>query len=127
MNGKGIMNEDIEKFYSDLILAELPLKGILKFAAKFAVPMLVRKLDDSTLEKLPEPWKAYATQLSTSAYLTLLDGTATDEEIAQLVELCACILNEKIDIPLADEEDELAIFKATITLIATLVVKRIRK
>ena len=123
----GIMNEQIEKFYSDLILKELPEKKIVRLLAKFIVPIVVRKADDNLLEKLPSPWKEYATQFSTSLYLALQDGNMSDEELSGLVDLCVSILNEKIDVPLLDEDEESAIFQSILKTIALIAIKHLRR
>lgn len=123
----GIMNEQIEKFYSDLILKELPEKKIVRLLAKFIVPIVVRKADDNLLEKLPSPWKEYTTQFSTSLYLALQDGNMSDEELSGLVDLCVSILNEKIDVPLLTEDDEAAVFQSILKTIALIAIKHLRR
>lgn len=120
------MNQEIEKFWSDLIIEELPVNKFVKLISKLIVPFAVRKIDDNFLEKIPSPWKEYAMQLSTSAYLAAQDKELSDEEAAGIVDLCVSILNERIDIPLLDEDDEAATFQALLKLVATLLIKRLR-
>ena len=123
----GIMNEQIEKFYAELIVKELPDKKIVKLLAKFIVPIVVRKADDNLLEKLPNPWKEYATQLSTSLYLALQDDNISDEELSGIVDLCVSILNEKIDVPILTEDDEAAVFQSILKTIALIAIKHLRR
>lgn len=122
----GILTKEQESFFGKLIAEELELTGISKTAAKYGLPILIRVIDDNFGDRIPEPWQNYARQLVTSTYLMLQDGEVTEEEISGVVDLCVSILNEKIDIPLVDEDDEAFIFQSTLKFIASFVFKQIR-
>lgn len=119
------MNSEVEKFWSKLIVDEMPVKGIVKWAANIAVPIVVGKVDDKYLEKIPAPWKQYAMQLNMSMYLALKDGSLSDQELDELIGLCVAILNEQIHV--VDEEDQTIIFSSVLKTLAAIGLKRLRK
>jgi hypothetical protein len=121
----GVMNNEQEKFWSKLIVDELPIKGLVKWAANIGVPVIIGKIDDKYLENIPSPWKQYAMQLQTSLYLALADGSLNEQELEEVVNLCVSILNEHIHI--IDEEDQTAIFASVLKTLAAIGLKKLRK
>ena len=115
----GILNTAQEKFWSDLLLEKLSLSGWKGLVAKLGVPVVIRMVDDQYAERIPEPWKSYATQLSTSLYLSVQDGVVTDEELVGMTDLIATIIDTKVDIPMVSDEDEILIFQQTVKLLAS--------
>jgi len=124
MSEKGLLTKEQEKFYADLLVSFFPLKGIPGVALKWGLPVLVRVIDDTQGDKVPEPWASYARQLLTSGYLALQDGKVTQEELDSLISVTAAILNEKIDIPVLGEDEELFVFENTLKFLAAFVQKK---
>ena len=127
MSGTGILSKEQEKFWSDLLLDKLELTGWKGTLAKLGTPIVIRMIDDNYAEKLPEPWKSYAMQLTTSVYLVMQDGEVTDEELEGITDLVATIIDEKVDIPLIPDEDEEVIFKHLVKLLASFALAALNK
>ena len=123
----GILNKDQEKFWSDLLLDKLELTGWKGTLAKLGTPIIIRMIDDNYAEKIPEPWKSYATQLTTSVYLALQDGEVSEGELEGITDLIATIIDEKVDLPLLPEEDEIVIFKHLVKLLASFALAALNK
>ena len=123
---KGIITKEMEAFWGKLIADNLSLNGLPKTLAGWGLPVLIRVIDDNYGDKVPQPWKDYATQLLTSVYLVVNDGSVDEQELQGTIDLCVTIINEKIDIPLVDEDDEAFIFQSTLKFIASFVFKQIR-
>ena len=123
----GIFNKEQEKFWSDLLLDKLELTGWKGTLAKLGTPIVIRMIDDNYAERLPEPWKSYAMQLTTSVYLVMQDGEVTDDELEGITDLVATIIDEKVDIPLIPDEDEIVIFKHLVKLLASFALAALNK
>lgn len=123
MAEKGLLTRDQEKFFGKLIVDGLELKGLPGLAARFGIPILIKTVDDNYGDKIEDPWRGYLTQLITKLQLALEDGVLTEEELDDLLNLAAEILNAEIDIPLLDETSELIIFTQTLKLIAAFIFK----
>lgn len=123
----GVLTKEEAKFYGQLIADEIPVKGMFKPIVKWALPTFVDTIDNKYGDKIPQPWQSHLETLTTKLYNAMQDKVITEEEEQELVDYCAVVINEKIDIPLLEEEDEVVIFLATWKQIAALVRAAVKK
>lgn len=125
MSKVGLCTKEEAKFFGSIIAGEIPVGGMWKPMVKWALPAIIDTADDKLGDKIPEPWQSSIETLITKVYEALKDGDLSQEDEAILLEYCATIMNERIDIPLFDEDDEAIIFVSGMRFAASLIRKAI--
>jgi len=124
MAKKGLMTKDEAKFYGDLISGVIEIKNpILRKMVQWAIPIMLDAIDNRVGDKLPEPWQSHAEQLTTKMYEVMQDKVITPEEEAELIEMTTNLINENVDVPLLDEDEEAMAFMFLLKFIASLLRK----
>lgn len=126
-NKLGILTTEEGKFLARFISDEIPVNGIWKTGLKLVLPAFINGLDDKVGDKIPMPWQLHIEELVTALYVALQDKVLTDEELNDILTKCASIVNEQVDLPYLNEEDEAAAFLFLMQSIASLIKSAIKK
>ena len=128
MSKLGLFTPEEGKFFAGIMADEIPVKNIfIKQGIKLVLPAVINGLDDKVGDKVPEPWQSHIEDLVTVTYLALQDKVISDEESDKICEKCAEILNEEIDIPLMDEDQEAITFLFLIKTLASIIKGALKK
>ena len=127
MSKVGLLTKEEGKFFAAIIADEIPVNGVGGLAIKMVLPMVLNGLDDKLGDKIPEPWQSLIEDLTTALQIALQDKVITDEEAAEMLDKCAVIINQEIDLPLLEEADELEAFMFLLKFIANQVKIWIKK
>lgn len=122
-NKKGLLTRDEEKFFAKLIAEEIEIGGVWKPLIKWTLPSLIGALDDNVGDKLPEPWQTRTEVLTTMLYNAMQDEVITESELDEILAYTAEVINEGVDIPLLDEEQEGIMFISLLKFLASVIRK----
>jgi len=122
MNGQkeGIFTKEEMKIVWRMVADELSVPAILKPIANMVVPGMLDGLDNKVGDKIPEPWQTHAEKLVTMVVAAVEDKVVTQEEIETITSYAAKVIDEKIDIPLIEDDIEAMVFEETFRLLAVL-------
>lgn len=126
-NKVGILTTEEGRFLAHLIVDEIPVSGLWKTGLKLVLPAFINGLDNKVGDKIPMPWQLHIEELMTALYEALQDKILTEEEIDQLLTLCAGIISERVNIPLMSDEEETAAFLFLMQSIASLIRSGLKK
>jgi len=120
-NKLGIFDRPEGTIFARFIAGKLPVKGFAKAGLKLLLPGFLNGLDDRLGDRIPEPWQTHCEELTTLTAAALEDDVITPEEEDMLIQKCATIISERVNIPLLDEDTEAMAFLFLMqTLAATL-------
>lgn len=111
---KGILNSEQEHKLAKIIDDALTLKGIAELADGLFFRAVITVVDDTLVDKLPEPVKENLSALATACI---------DEDVDAAEMIAADLLNSLIDIPGLDEDAEKLLFKGAVEIIVASVRK----
>jgi len=121
MSKVGLLTSEEGRFFAGIIADEIPVKNIfLKQGIKLILPAIINGLDDKVGDKISEPWQAHVEGLTTITFNALQDKVMSDEEIDEISLKCSEILNEEINLPLMDEDQEAITFLFLIKTLASI-------
>ena len=126
-NKLGILTTEEGKFLAKIIADEIPVSGIWQTGLKLVLPAFINGLDDKVGDKIPMPWQFHIEELVTALYVALQDKILTDEELNDILIKCSNIVNEHVDLPYLNEEDEAAAFLFLMQSIASLIKSVLKK
>jgi len=115
---EGILTKQQEKKLAKIVDEAIELNGLLELVDGYAARVLISLIDDKALDKLPEGLKLN---------LSLLVDAAIDEDVERAEKIAANIINDFVDIPGLNENEELMIFEGAIKIIVGAILTKIRK
>ena len=121
MSKVGILDSKEGKFFAGIIAEEIPVNGIWRQGLKMVLTSLINGLDDKVGDKIPSPWQEYTEELVTILYESLQDKVITEEEKTNILEKCSAIINEQVDVPLMNEQEEGLAFMFLLQSISSLI------
>lgn len=107
MTNKGFLTPAQEQKLSEMLDGVIKLKGIPEFLDGFMIKATLALLDDTYADKLKEEVKVK---------LSALVDAAINEDVPQAETLASEVINELVNIPGLEEEDEALIFKGVIEI-----------
>jgi hypothetical protein len=126
MSKEGLFTSEEAKFFGKIIAGAIPTKAVWKPVLSWVIPTMLDTADNKMGDRIPEPWQSIVENLITMVYDALQDKVVTPEEEAAILEFCANVINEKVDIPWFEEDDEAVIFVSAIQFLAATVRKAIK-
>jgi len=125
---KGLATREEFNFFVKVAAGEIEgIPAYLKPIIKWFLPAILDGLDDKVGDKIPEPWQTYTENLVTMLYNAMQDNVIDETEQLQIIEYCSEVMNEKIDVPLLDEEDEAMAFMFILQGLASFIRKAMKK
>lgn len=119
MNKKeGLATKEEIKILWKLASGELGIPKVLKPVLDMALPSILDGLENKVSEKIPEPWQSHCENVVTMVVAAVEDKKVTEEEAEEMATYLATVIDEKIDIPLVEDEVEAAIFLQLFKLIS---------
>jgi len=126
-NKEGLATKEEIKVLWKIVSGELPIPGILKPIANLVVPGLLDGLDNKVGDRIPEPWQTHCENLVTMTVRAVEDKVITQEEIEEVMEYAAKVVDEKIDVPMLDDDVEAIVFMEIFRLLAALLYSAFKK
>lgn len=123
----GLLTNEEGKFLAKIIADEIPVNGLWQTGLKLVLPAFINGLDDKVGDKLPMPWQKHVEELTTSLYVAFQDKVLTEEELNGILKQCTEIVNEEVDLPYLNEDDEAAAFLFLMQSIASLIKSALKK
>ena len=124
---EGFLTKEEAKFFGKLLANELPIGGMWQSVSGWFLPTLVDTIDNKFADRVPEPWQTHIEQLVTMTYNAMQDKVFTQEEADEIANYCATVMNEQIDLPWFEEDDEALIFVQLWKLVAAMLYKLANK
>jgi hypothetical protein len=126
-NKEGLATKKEIKVLWKIVSGELPIPGILKPITNLVVPGILNGLDNKVGDRIPEPWQTHCENLVTMVVKAVEDKVITQEEVEAVMEYAAKVIDEKIDIPMLDDDMESIVFMETSRLLAALLYSAFKK
>ena len=126
-NKERLATKEEMKVLWKIVSGELPIPGILKPIANLVMPGILDGLDNKVGDRIPEPWQTHCENLVTMTVNAVEDKIITQEEVEGVMEYAAKIVDEKIDIPMLDDDVEAIVFLETFRLLAALLYSAFKK
>jgi hypothetical protein len=126
-NKEGLATKKEIKVLWKIVSGELPIPGILKPITNLVVPGILNGLDNKVGDRIPEPWQTHCENLVTMVVKAVEDKVITQEEVEAVMEYAAKVIDEKIDIPMLDDDMEAIVFMETSRLLAALLYSAFKK
>ena len=129
MNGKkdGLATKEEIKTLWKVASGELPIPVVFKPIANLVVPGMLDGLDNKVGDRLPEPWQTHCETLVTMTVKAVEDKVITQEEVEEVASYAAKVADEKIDIPMLDDDVEAIVFLETFRMLAVLLYGALKK
>lgn len=115
---QGLFTPDQEKLISDALFDLINRKRKIPRFVKFIIRMIIRKIDDRKLDRLPDHWKQALIPVVDAAFL---------KDMEALQKQVATVMNNEIDIPRMSEPAEQVMFEMFAKLIALALQKYVFK
>jgi hypothetical protein len=119
-NKEGLATKEEINVLWKVVSGELPIPGILKPIANLIVPGILDGFDNKFGDRIPEPWQTHCENLVTMTVKAVEDKVITQEEVEEVMEYAAKVVDEKIDVPMLDDDVEAIVFMETFRLLAAL-------
>jgi hypothetical protein len=119
-NKEGLATKEEINVLWKVVSGELPIPGILKPIANLIVPGILDGFDNKVGDRIPEPWQTHCENLVTMTVKAVEDKVITQEEVEEVMEYAAKVVDEKIDVPMLDDDVEAIVFMETFRLLAAL-------
>jgi len=128
MSKIGLATREELSFFIKVLAGEITgIPAYLKPLIKWFLPAILDGLDDKVGDKIPEPWQSYIENLITMVYNAMQDNVIDEAEQLQIINYCSTVINEKVDVPLLDEEDEAMAFMFLLQGLAAFMRKAMKK
>jgi hypothetical protein len=124
---EGLFTKEEVKILWKVASKEIPVPAIVKPLVNLVVPNLLDGLDNKVGDRIPEPWQTYCEKLITMVTRALEDKVVTQEEVDEVMAFAAKVANEKIDLPLIDDDVEVSIFLETFRMAGVLLYDAFKK
>ena len=106
---------------------KLPIPGILKPILNSFVPGWIDGLDNKYGDNIPEPWQLHCENLVTLVVKSLEDKVITQGEADESAVYCAKVIDERIDVPLLEDDGEAVVFLEATRFISSLLFLMFKK
>lgn len=124
---EGLFTRDEMKTLWSMVSGELPIPAILKPIANMVVPGMLDGLDDKVGDRIPEPWQTHCENLVTMTVKAVEDKQISQEEVDEITAYAAMVVDEKIDIPMLNDDTEALVFLETFRLLGVLLYSALKK
>ena len=124
---EGLATRDEVKVLWKVVSGELPIPGILKPIANLVMPGILDGLDNKVGDRIPEPWQTHCENLVTMSVSAVEDKIITQEEVEEVMEYAAKVVDEKIDVPMLGDDVEAMVFLETFRMLAALIYSVFKK
>ena len=116
---EGLATKEEIKILWDLADDLIPIPGWLKPIVSITVPGIIDGMDNKVGDRIPEPWQTYCEDLITMTVEAAKDKKFTIEECEAIASYAAKVVDEKIDVPLLEDDIEAIMFLEIFRLLAT--------
>lgn len=107
---EGLATKEEIKILYTAFSGELPVPTLLKPITNMVIPGLIDGLDNKVGDRIPEPWQSHCETLVTMVVDALADKKLTEAEVVGVMEYAAKVADEKIDLPLLNDDTEAMVF-----------------
>ena len=120
MAGKkdGLATKEEIKILWKVASGYIPIPVMVRPLANLFIPNLIDGLDNKYGDRIPEPWQTHCENLVTLVVHAVEDGVISQSEAEEIAEYAATVINEKVNLPLVNEDVQELIFIETIRMLA---------
>ena len=118
---QGLFTPQEVKVVWKLAADKLPIPVLLKPIANLFIPNMLDNLDNKVGDRIPEPWQTHLENVITMVVTALEDKEITEQEAKDIAVYCAMVIDEKVDVPLLDDDTEAVVFLETFKLLVALI------